>query len=141
MMSGAEPPWNCVTSWSWTESQLPWTYSTWMSGFASFHSSTIACDAATVGSWKARLWNRSVTGPALDSPSFPLSSGVVPLPPDVAQPARSRIAAAAATHSVSCIIVSDPASHRWVPCVAGCSVVSAVTASNVIIRISPSRRR
>ena len=61
MMSGAVPPWNWVTSWSCTESQLPWTYSTWMFGLAAFQSATIFLVAATVVFWKARLWNFSVT--------------------------------------------------------------------------------
>jgi hypothetical protein len=59
MMSGAVPPWNWVTSWSCTESQLPWTYSTWMFGLAAFQSATIFLVAATVVFWKARLWNFS----------------------------------------------------------------------------------
>ena len=43
----------------------------------------MALDASTVGSWNARLWKRSVTGPALASGSPSPSSGLVPLPPEL----------------------------------------------------------
>jgi hypothetical protein len=36
---------------------------TWMFGWAAFQSLTIFCTAATVGFWKARLWNVSVILP------------------------------------------------------------------------------
>ena len=67
MMSGAVPPWNWVTSWSCTESQLPCTSSTWVLGLSSFQESTISFVTFTVVSWKARLWKRS--GPPSSSGS------------------------------------------------------------------------
>jgi hypothetical protein len=51
MMSGAVPPWNCVTSWSCTLSQVPCVSLIWMSGFFLFQASTMSFVAATVESW------------------------------------------------------------------------------------------
>lgn len=94
MMSGAVPPWNWVTNWSCTESQLPCTYSTWMSGLAAFQSATIFFVAATVVFWKARLWNFSVTFSPDPSPPEVLS-----LPPPQAASATAAPAASRAVTS------------------------------------------
>ena len=53
MMSGAWLPANWVTSLSCTEFGSTFWYSTWMSGFAAFHVSTMFCVALTVRSWNA----------------------------------------------------------------------------------------
>src|SRR4051794_3698452 len=89
MMSGAVPPANWVVSWSLALSQLPCRISTWTSGLAEFQASTMACVAAIVLSWKAKLWNLSVIG-----------SPLAWAPADVATPARAMPRAAAAPHAL-----------------------------------------
>lgn len=54
MMSGASPPSKEVSSWSWTLSQLPCTYSTFTPGCVAFHSFTSALLASTDSSCQAR---------------------------------------------------------------------------------------
>src|SRR5690242_21686232 len=51
--SGAWLPANWVTSLSCTEFGSTFWYSTWMSGLAAFHVSTMFCVALTVRSWNA----------------------------------------------------------------------------------------
>ncbi|CAM5553140.1 hypothetical protein STENM327S_05523 [Streptomyces tendae] len=80
MMSGASPPSKEVSSWSWTLSQLPWTYSTRTSGWVAFHSRTSSLLAFTDSSCQARDWKRRMIRPS----SAP--------PPPSEQPASSRTA-------------------------------------------------
>src|SRR5215217_6824450 len=102
MMSGAVPPWNWVTSWSCTLSQLPWTYSTWMLGLAAFQSATIFLVAATVVFWNARLWNFSVTF-SFDDPLEPAELLSL-LPPHAASVTK----ALAASNAVMTFFIASP---------------------------------
>jgi len=89
MMSGAVPPANCVTSWSWTLSQLPCTRSTFTSGLAALKSSTIFLVAVCVSGRKASDWNFRVTGP--ESEELP-----DPPPPQAAREANRTVVRPAA---------------------------------------------
>ena len=95
MTSGASPPSKEVSSWSWTLSQLPWTYLTWMSGCAAFHSFTSCLLASTDSFCQARDWNSRVILP---------SSAV---PPDE-QPVSSRATAAATAASRDTRLMTSP---------------------------------
>ena len=68
-----------------------------MSGCAAFQSSTIFFVAATLGSWNARLWNVSVTGPSDCAGAGPV--------PAVAHPASSATAAAASPATRTLVLV------------------------------------
>ena len=74
MMSGASPPSKEVSSWSWTLSQLPCTYSTWTSGWAAFHSFTSSLLASTDSSCQASDWKRRVILPPSEPPSPPVQA-------------------------------------------------------------------
>ncbi len=101
MMSGASPPSNEVSSWSWTLSQLPWTYSTRTSGWAAFHSFTNCLLASTDSFCQASDWNRSRIVPSASRPS--------PSPPEQPESSRARTAAAvAARRRAARISVSPP---------------------------------
>src|SRR6476659_6163982 len=77
MMSGAWLPANWVTSLSCTEFGSTFWYSTWMSGFAAFHVSTMFCVALTVRSWNAYEEKVSATF----SPGAAVCGAAPPEPP------------------------------------------------------------
>jgi hypothetical protein len=97
MMSGASPPSKEVSSWSWTLSQLPWTYWTWMSGWLAFHSFTSSLLASTDSFCQARDWKRSVIFPSAPEPS-----------PSVQPVSSSASAAVSAVSSRTRIMTSPP---------------------------------
>src|SRR5918999_4268186 len=96
MTSAGSPPSNEVSSWSCTDPQSPWTYSTWTSGFCAFHCRTSALFAAMDCSCQARLWKRRWTGP---------SELASPPPPPQAATRVSAAAAAAPFRTARCMVV------------------------------------